>query len=75
MIFQFLMAMPTTAMVINETRLTPLDASGIFKLGGCLPIIVPGAHHVVIVDPTTTTLMHLSKELTVLGYTVTSKFN
>ena len=69
------MAMPKTTRMVNDTRLTSLDASGTLKLGGCLPLIVPSHHHIVIVDPNATSLTNLSKELTVLGYTVTSLSN
>ena len=76
MIVQFLMAMPSTtstpAVNGGVVRLSSLDQSGALKLSGCLPLIHPAWHHIVVVDPQDHRLRSLSAALAQSGYTVTS---
>ena len=76
MIVHFLMAMPSTTSTPaangGVVRLSSLDQSGALKLSGCLPLIHPAWHHIVVVDPQDHRLRSLSAALTQIGYTVTS---
>jgi DNA-binding NtrC family response regulator len=76
MIVHFLMAMPSTTSTPaangGVVRLSSLDQSGALKLSGCLPLIHPVWHHIVVVDPQDHRLRSLSAALTQIGYTVTS---
>ena len=76
MIVHFLMAMPSTTSTPaangGVVRLSSLDQSGALKLSGCLPLIHPAWHHIVVVDPQDHRLRSLSVVLVQMGYTVTA---
>ena len=70
------MAMPSTTSTPAANggvlRLSSLDQSGALKLSGCLPLIHPAWHHIVVVDPQDHRLRSLSVVLVQMGYTVTA---
>ena len=76
MIVHFLMAMPSTTSTPaangGVVRLSSLDQSGALKLSGCLPLIHPAWHHIVVVDLQDHRLRSLSAVLVQMGYTVTA---
>tara|TARA_B100000780_G_scaffold259441_1_gene210476 strand:+ start:56 stop:1921 length:1866 start_codon:yes stop_codon:yes gene_type:complete len=75
-ILQFLMSMPNdTSKPTSIVNLPSLDSSGWIRLSGCLPLIHPAWHHIVVVDSDLNTLNNLSNALTKIGYTVTSISN
>ena len=73
MVIQFLMSMPNvTSKPPTTVRMPSLDRTGQIKLGGCLPLIHPAWHHIVVVDPDYNSLTNVSQAIARLGYTVTS---
>lgn len=67
------MSMPNvTSKPPTTVRMPSLDRTGQIKLGGCLPLIHPAWHHIVVVDPDYNSLTNVSQAIARLGYTVTS---
>ena len=82
-VVQFLLALPGVPSSTPTTqpfpthpsstvRLKPLDTSGSLKLSGCLPLILPASHHIVLVDADADRVRSLSMVLHQTGYTVTA---
>ena len=75
-VVQFLMCMPGhSSQPQPVVRMRPLEnprRPGQLRLSGCLPLIHPAWHHIVIVDRDQNTLDMLAREVTKLGYTITA---
>lgn len=75
-VVQFLMCMPSQSSQPQPVvRMRPLEnpaRPGQLRLSGCLPLIHPAWHHIVIVDRDQNALDMLAREVTRLGYTITA---